>query len=382
MAEEKVNPEGTSLVKEIDIMGLITQLWLQRRRLIKWGLWGAVIGIVIAFSIPKQYTTRVKLAPEVGENYINTGGGLGALMAMVGGSASDFSSNDAVYPLLYPDVVSSIPFLTDLFDMEVKTAKGEEMTLEEYVRTKTRYPWWSYVINFPFKIIGKVMSSAPAEGKAGEEHVLDPFHLTKKELGLVAALRQDIVCTVDVKTSIVSIEVTMQDPVVSAMVADKVINHLQEYVTVYRTNKSRKDLLYAQKLNKEAREEYYAAQQRYADYIDSNQGLANRSAQTVSERLENEAQLAFDLYNQTARQEQIAQAKVQENTPVFAVVHPASVPSGASAPPKMMIIVGFAIMAFLICAVWITFGTSLYDDYRTKKKEHQQGDASGAKKKE
>lgn len=372
MAEEKETKEGAAVSeKEIDIMGLVTKLWIQRRRLVKWGIWGAVIGIIIAFSIPKEYTTKVKLAPEVGDDYINTGGGLGALMAMVGGSASDFSSSDAVYPLLYPDVVSSVPFLTELFDMEVKTAQGEEMTLQQYVRTKTRLPWWSYIINFPFKLINKIFSSQPAPAKPGEEHQLDTFHLTKKEIGLVRTLQQDISCTVDVKTSIVTIEVTMQDPVVSAMVADRVIDKLQEYVTIYRTNKSRKDLVYAQKLNQEARDEYYAAQQRFADYLDSNQGMVNFSAQTVRDRLENEARLAFDLYNQTARQEQVAQAKVQENTPVFAVVHPATVPGGASAPPKLMIIVGFGFLAVLICAVWIVFGTSIYDEYRNKLKECQ-----------
>lgn len=51
----------------------------------------------------------------------------------------------------------------------------------------------------------------------------------------------------------------MQDPMVSAMLADTVAERLKEYVIGYRTNKARKDMEYAQKINDEARQAYYEA---------------------------------------------------------------------------------------------------------------------------
>ena len=115
------------------------------------------------------------------------------------------------------------------------------------------------------------------------------------------------------------------------------------------------------KINKEAKESYYKAQQRYADYLDRNQGLAFHSAQTMRERLENEMTLAFNLYNQTAQQVQQAQVRVQESTPVYAVVTPATVPVRASSPRKVMILVGFTFLAFVACAGWILFISPLVD---------------------
>ena len=50
--------------KEIDLVTLFKTVWSQRNKLIKWGMIGLVVGIVIAFSIPKQYTSTMKLAPE------------------------------------------------------------------------------------------------------------------------------------------------------------------------------------------------------------------------------------------------------------------------------------------------------------------------------
>ncbi|MDE6416411.1 MAG: chain-length determining protein, partial [Duncaniella sp.] len=153
-----------------------------------------------------------------------------------------------------------------------------------------------------------------------------------------------------------------------------VVSRLQEYITAYRTNKARQDLEYALKLNDEARANYYEAQQRYADYLDRNQNLSLHSAQTTRERLQNEATLAFNLYNQTAQQVQLAQAKVQETTPVYAIITPATVPIIASAPRKMLILVGFVFLAFVACSAWILFGKSAVDVLKGKMSDPKKED--------
>jgi uncharacterized protein involved in exopolysaccharide biosynthesis len=153
------------------------------------------------------------------------------------------------------------------------------------------------------------------------------------------------------------------------MLADTIAMRLREYVTEYRTNKARQDMEYAQKLNDEARDEYYKAQQRYADYTDKNQGLILRSAQTERDRLQNESSLAFNLYNQTAQQLQMAKAKVQQTTPVYTVVQPATVPLRPSKPSKVLILVGFVFLAVVAASAWILFGKDMVNSFRNKKVE-------------
>ncbi len=337
--------------KEIDLLELASKLWAQRKKLAIWSVCGAVVGLVIAFSIPKEYSTSVKLSPEITDAKAS-GGSLGALASMAGLSAGNASGADAVYPQLYPDVVSSVPFTTSLFDVEVQTKEdGNIMTVRQFLEEETSAPWWSAVLGVPGKLIGLLKTKEEVPG----DHKLDNFQLTLDESQLVEALNRRVSASVDQKTSVVTIDVTMQDPLVSAILADTVVARLQEYITDYRTNKARNDLKYAEKLNEEAKNNYYKAQQRYADYLDRNQSLAFHSAQTMRDRLENEATLAFNLYNQTAQQVQKAQAKVQENTPVYAVVTPATVPVKASSPKKFMILAGFTFLAFVACAAWILF---------------------------
>lgn len=369
MQDEKNIIEKDSEEKEIDLMELAMKLWAQRKRIAKWCLWGAVLGLIIAFSIPREYTSSVKLAPEITDGK-SGGGGLSALASMAGFSAGS-SSADAVYPQLYPDVVGSIPFLTDLFDVKVETKKDHNVfTVRQYLEDETRSPWWSVIFGLPGKILGLFRSSEAVD----ENHKLDNFQLTPGENSLVGQLATLVSASVDQKTSVVTIAVTMQDPLVSAILADTVVARLQEYVTNYRTNKARNDLQYAELLNEEARANYYEAQQRYANYLDHNQGIAFRSAQTERERLENEASLAFTLYNQTAQQVQKARAKVQETTPVYAIISPATVPIKPVKPRKAMILIGLVFLAFVASSAWILFGAPLVDEYKAKAKQINQSD--------
>lgn len=366
MAEENLNSindndeEGT-----IDLLEIVANLWANRKKLIIWSVCGAVIGLIIAFSIPREYTTTVKLAPEINDNK-GTSGSLGALASMAGISSASAGS-DAVYPMLYPDVVSSVPFLTSLFDVEVETAGDDPKTLTvvDYLEEDTKTPWWSAIIGAPFKLMGLFSKDEPED----PGHKLNTFHLTKSEDKLVKALEDRISATVDTKTSVVTVDVTMQDPVVSAILADTVVERLKEFVTDYRTSKARHDLEYAEKLNEEARQQYYLAQQKYATYLDRNQGIVFRSAQIERERLENETALAFNVYNSTAQQVQRAQAKVQEALPVYAVISPATVPIKPSKPRKVLILIGFTFLAFVACAAWIQFLKPMVAEYKQKAKE-------------
>lgn len=349
--------------KEIDLLELAGKLWKARKLLGWWALGGIIVGLIVAFSIPREYTATVKLAPESTDGKVG-GSGLGALAAMagIGGGAS---GADAVYPQLYPDVMESVPFVVGLFDVRVPDKNARATSVRIFLEERTSKPWWGAVMGLPGKMIGAVSGGEKKE----EKKEIDAFRLSPKEDAIVKALRARVGVNVDTKTSVVSISVTMQDPMVAAVLADTVASRLRKFVTDYRTNKARSDLEYAARLNEEAKDAYYKAQQRYADYQDRNQGIVLQSVRTTGERLQNEMNLAFSLYNQTAQQLQQAQAKVQANTPVFAMLDPATVPLTPSAPRKAMILLGFTFLAFLAGSAWVLFGRDLIKEWRALEKK-------------
>ncbi len=375
MADNHQNPNAEPEEETIDLLDLASRLWDQRKKLIIWSVCGAVLGLIIAFSIPREYTTTVKLAPEVNETKASSN--FSALASLAGVNTSSASGADAVYPMLYPDVVGSVPFLTSLFDTKVQTEEGDApIELTTYMEEDMKSPWWSAIIGAPFKLLALLKEDEPED----PTHTLDNFHLTKSEDDIVKALSDCISATVDTKTSVVTLDVTLQDPLASAILADTVVNRLKEYITDYRTNKSRQDLLYAEHLNAEAQAKYYKAQQIYANYLDRNQGLAFRSAQIERERLENEMALAYNLYNSTSMQVQKAQAKVQETTPVYAVITPATVPLKPSKPRKAIILIGFTFLAFMSCAVWILFLQPMVKSFKEKRELEKSSESAAVSK--
>ena len=369
--KNQLNPEEKE--KEIDIMAMIYKLWSHKKLILIWCLWGVLAGLIIAFSIPREYTTHVKLAPEVrSRGTANLSGGLSALASMAGISTSGNSGTDAFYPQLYPDIVASVPFVMSLIDVPVTDKDDKETTVRDYILEKTHGPWWDIVIGAPFKVVGMIRGGRKNEKNneildsiVGENH---NFRISSQDDAIISSLRKRIKANVDPKTNVISLRVEMQDPVVSAILADTVVSRLREYVTDYRTNKARKDLAYAQKLNSEAQKEYYDAQQRLADYIDRNQNLATQSAKISRERMENEVSLAFNLYNETSLQVQNAKSKVQETTPVYTEITPATVPLRPTSPRRGMIIGGFTILGFLISCAWIIFSEPVITKYKEKVK--------------
>ena len=359
----KQSPVSSPEEQEIDLLELAGKVWAERRLVLKWCGVAVVVALIVGFSIPKEYTTTVMLAPEV-EGGSRSLGGLSALAGMAGINVDAGETSDALYPELYPDIVSSVGFTTELFPVSVEDEEGElKTTLYNYLKEEQRSPWWSAILSLPFKCIGWITSLFQDE----EENVgqgIDPFRLTKDETSVVKMLNERISVSVDKKTSVITLSVTMQDPLISATMTDTVMQKLQNYITEYRTNKARHDLDFTQKLYDEAQKKYYVAQQAYADYVDMNQNISLRSVQTRQERLQNEMNLAYNLYNQTAQQLQLAKAKVQENTPVYTIVQAATVPLKASKPSKLMLLVGFVFLAGVMSVGWVLFGKGLWSSLK------------------
>ena len=61
---------------------LAQKVWASRKLVFKACGIAALVGLVVAFSIPKEYSTSVTLAPESGGK--SGGGSMGALAAMAG----------------------------------------------------------------------------------------------------------------------------------------------------------------------------------------------------------------------------------------------------------------------------------------------------------
>lgn len=347
-------------------MEYVIKLWKKRSMIIKWCCVGAVIGLVVGFSLPKTYKAGTTLAPETEQKM---GSGVSSIASMMGVSLN--TSVDAISVEMFPDVVHSTPFIVGLFDLPVEFERNDTIvntTLLDYMLEYQKAPWWSAVIKAPFKALGWCISLVKG-GEEEEEELSagtpNPVNLTKKEREVVKYFAENIMINVDKKSGKTQIEMEMQDPLVVYTVVQAVMDHLKEYMSDYRTSKVRQDVANMTLIYNQRKADYYKAQQAYARYIDGNKNVILQSAQAEQERLQQEMNLAYQVYSQVATQLEAARIKEQEAKPVFAILEPAVIPNQKAAPSKAKMLVIFTFLAACCAAAWALFG----DDLLAKLKE-------------
>ena len=365
--------------KKLDAQGLLREILASRRLILKVCCIGAIVGIVIGFGIPKEYTANTLIAPESISRSSSSG-----VSALVGGSdinmeASSGSGRDAIYPSLYPAIVNSTPFLIRLFDVKVHEVKDTtELTLARYLRERQKRPWWSVITSLPTRLVAGAVSPFRGNEKAEKTKIVTemkttpaPLCLTHEEAGIAGAIASRINIGVDKKKRTITVFVSMQDPMVAAIVADTVRARLKEYITEYRAGKARKVLEYNEKLCKNAQAEYYESQKKYTRYADANRNLVLLTSRAELSRLRSEMDLAFSSYNQLKLQVRAARARVKKATPVYAVIQPATVPLTPSKPRKMLILAECVLLAGAGSVGWVLFVKDFLRNIRKRKGEEK-----------
>ena len=340
-----MNNEQTTTPQEKPTLG---QLWQDVKKHHK--LYYKVLGItfivsaIITLSIPNYYKCTVMLAPEIPGGNKGTSG-LASLASSFGvnlGSAN--SGMDAILPTLYPDLMNSVTFRASLFPIKIhREDEMETMSYYDYLKDGQKLSWWSAGLKAFFSLFKQEET----------ESSVNTFKLTKEQSAVVETIGKKVVCDVDKKTMVITIDVTDQDPLICATMADSVRVRLQDFITDYRTSKARVDLDYTRKLYAEAKAKYDQARSKYATYADANQRVFLERVRSEQSELQTELQLAETAYTQVASRLQLAEAKVQEETPAFTTLQPATVPIKKAGPKRAVFCLIFLLLAFIATTVFV-----------------------------
>ena len=369
MAEDK-NYTNTPLQEdelEIDLMEYARKLWAARKLLLKVAGVAFVLALVIHASLPTKYTAKVMLASEGTKGGASSLSGMAAMLGF--GNFNGGSDASALNFSMASDIVASTPFILELFDTPVQTIDGKmDTTIVAYLETESR-PWWNTVMALPSMAIGGIKSLFTSEEEVVGKEVIDPFRLTPSQMGRIGAIKSIIKAEIDKKSSMTTISVTLQDPLIAATMVDTVVVKLQKYITNYQVAKAQEDCEYWEQLYKERQNDYYTAQKNYAEYMDANKNVILQRVRSEEERLQNEMNLAYQVYSNVATQLQMARAKVQETKPSFTVFEPASVPLYPSGLSAKILILGLVFLAVMAASAWVLFGKDLWASLKEGLKE-------------
>lgn len=357
-SKESPNNDGS----EIDFLELAKKIWIWRVVVVRFVTVGIILGLFFAIFSPKEYKSESKLMPEYSSN---TQSGASSLLEQYGGllgisSDTYNSSSNAIRVDLYPAIVSSLDFQIKLAETKFYIPSYDTtVSLITYFNAVKKPGLFDfiqgYTIGLPGKILGLFRSTS--NEAITNEAISDSskfLTLSKAEFEVIRFLQSKVRADLDEESGIVTVSAVLDDPILASLVTEHTINELTKYLTEYRTQKIKIDLEYIEDQLRKSKNRFEEAQEELAAFREQYQGTLSIRNQTEQQRLNSEYQLAFNLYNSFSQKYEESRLKLQEETPLFKVLEPVTVPIDDEASGAKTLIVFFLISGILSIG-WILF---------------------------
>jgi LPS O-antigen subunit length determinant protein (WzzB/FepE family) len=348
MNKENILSDSKRTGNEIDFVELVKKIWVERKTIF-WGVGiSIVIGLIVAFTSPKRYKVVTTMLPQSEDG----GGGMGnfSSLAAIAGFDIDLSDNGAdISPVIYPQILASEPFLLNLMHTKYTFREvNHPVSLYDYI-TKIQKPGigdniMQYTVGLP-ALIKKQLKKKSDTVKVANDGLT---HMTEDEYQIAKWLEKTVTLTTNKKEGYLTLTSIFDEDLLTAQVAKRAQDLLQEEITNYKTKRAMDQLDFFEKRYQEKKTDYLRAQNRLASYKDRNLFMSTAVGSSEETRLQNEYNLTFTVYSELSKQLENAKIKVKRVTPVYIIIKPVVVPLEPFEPKKKMILL-----------VWIMIGAAL-----------------------
>ncbi len=331
-------------------------LWSYRILIATSALLFAALGAIYSLTQPNEYTSNVKLLPELDSKSGGTGGGIKSLAGLAGIDLGGGSSGgEAIRPDLYPNIVQSAPLLQEVLKAKIYS---------------TKYNKWQTVLEFlsekqdtaPLELGADparedVASEVKLEKIPSDALSADLIRLNKKEQLAINKLRSSVMLEIDKKSGVISLTTKLTNAVAAANITSLIQHYLTKYVTDYRTQKARQELAFLEKRLTESRARYDQALFTLSAYRDQNMNLFLNVAKDREKKLQYEVDMAYNLYTTISSQYEESKVKLHRETPVFKVLEPAQVAVHKDGPKRSLITIGFMFVGVFFSLIYVFLKT-------------------------
>lgn len=355
---EEKNIKDMNINKDvINLIEVSQKLWKNRKFIIKVTVFFAIIGFIVAISIPNVYTATCTMVPQTGQK--NTGGNLGGLAAMAGINLGILGSGESLSPTVYPIIMTNINFQKELIYSKFHF-KGHSDPLSLYdfytyeknnkfniIRTLKKY-----TIGLPEIIIGAFKDYSHLISQNEKSPIQS---LSKKEELVIKFINKNLSLTVNNKDGYISLSSEMSEPLLAAELVQTVQELLQKYITEFKIEKVTSNLQFVEKNYEESKRNFESKQIELAKFRDSNKSFSSEIAKTQEQTLIAEYTLLLGIYTELAKQKEQAKIAITETVPILTIIEPVSVPNEKSKPSRAAILFSFVFLgiAFGIGIVFI-----------------------------
>ena len=340
----------------IDIMEYVKQLWNGRKTIIIWTCAFIALGFVAALTMKRTYSVSTVMVPQVGSKSSSS---LSSLASLAGIDLGSSASGAELSPLIYPQIVNSVPFRKELMYTPVHYAKVDTAVSMFTYATEIAKPTVmgtikKYTIGLPGVILGAIRKEKPdiVLPSSGADDSPKPLVLTKKEVKVLKAVSESVSLAVDKKEGYITLNVVGSEPIQTAELAMKAQQLLQEEITRFRVEKSQSELEYIQARYDEIKQETEAYQEQLAKITDKTQNITTTKDRIEHDRIQSKYNTANSIYTELAKQLEQAKLQVKRDTPVLTIVQPVTVPTKPSNSRARTLIM-WTFFGFILGCGWV-----------------------------
>lgn len=313
------------------------------------------LGLFVYLITPRAYKSTVGLSIEKSQHMQ---GGLNNLANLAGINLVRDEGLDAG---VYSAIVESTPYLLEVVNRKIRF-NGDSVYLKNYLSKGMVTTFFQKVGNIFNKGEEKLIKQTAADTSVlpeipnSENSRLKIIDLQGEERKAVNILAKNMAYELPRNGPPVVLEVTLQDPLLSAQAASIAVEVLSDYVNDYERDRRSNRLKYMEDELGKARKELYNAQSVLARARDRNRNLSSSLANAELDRLNMEYQLAYSTYNSLAGQVAASRIRLEEEKPVFIVIEP-PVLKNTNSPtePRLIIYVVFSIILGVVAGISIIF---------------------------
>ncbi|MDP2088748.1 MAG: Wzz/FepE/Etk N-terminal domain-containing protein [Flavobacteriaceae bacterium] len=343
-------PEG-----EVDMISVVKTLWGGKRLILKSTLFFLFLGLIVALFSQKEFTSTSTIFPQTTDSK-KIGGNLSGLAAMAGINLGSFGGDSGIPSTLYPQIITSTPFQRELFDAPLTIEGYESPITFEYYYQKIYKPGIlgyikKYTIGLPRQLTKLIKGKSAKDNNNISNNRL--YIITENDKELIERINDQITLIVNVKDGYITISASMPEALASAQLAEYAQNLLQKYIINFKIQKSANQLRFVEERFKEKENEFKLIQHKLASFRDRNQFINSSLTQSTLERLQSEYDLAFNVYSELAKQIETQQIQVKEDTPIFTILKPVSVPIEKSKPNRLFILFIYTFLGGISGIGWV-----------------------------
>ena len=340
----------------IDIMALVRNLWEGRKTiLIVTGVF-IFLGLIAALTMKRTYTVSTTMVPQMSSSRNSSLASLASLAGMDLG----MTQTAELSPLVYPQIVNSVPYRVELMHAPLHFAKADTaVSLLTYAKDYMKPGFFAqvkkYTIGLPFLLLSKLRKPKdvvlPGDWNSESSDEPKPFTVTKDEEKMLGYIGAAVNLAVDKKEGYLTLTVNGMEPVQTADLAIKAQELLQSEVTRFRTQKAADELKYIQERYEEVKKEAESYQAALAILTDRSQNMTTSRARLERERLQAKYAVSSAVYSELAKQLESAKMKVKRDTPVLTVVQPVTVPTKPSNSRAKTLVIWTFLGGILGCGI-------------------------------